>query len=662
MVPLGRNGSSQAEPNAAMSSSTGDPAPDPFPLELRETIDDLLDAFKRDRRAGGKAPITTFLESIPAPWRAAVFGILLRAECEYRADTGRVPDISAYFDRYPEFHAILREEFRCDEATRDPCSHSAPARSGTLDGSRPYWETKAEPKLLCGGGESPRIAIVGGGWAGLAAAVAAVEQGLRVELFEARGRCGGRAGLTISHANGIEVDFCRHLSLGCCTNWLDLIARTGCADLLSPQEGTYRFVSPAGQVYQFRAGRLPPPLHLWPALFSRTDLSFSTRWGIGTALMRLARSPARSEQSFAAWLAEHGQTPQAIAGFWTPVVISALGDDIEHVSQAAARQVFVEGLLASAQAGRMVFVRRTMSEVIQAVVRWLETRDVLVHHGTVVRAVQPDETGVIVRTSGGAKRFDYVVSAVPWRQVERLLSFPEPSPEWEKARAILRRAAELPVGTIAAVHLVYRRHWARAAHAVLIGRVGQWFFAEATDPAMHGASVAAASPTRGIEENAPSSRIAASRREESVRERVGCYQVVISGLHRLGDLSDAELIAKVRSELAAIWPEEAEAEFLDARVARHQRAVFVMAPGVDRDRPKAAAISDRLLLAGDWTDSGWPATMEGAVRSGRQAVEAIVGHLGRAASLLSPELPRGLLFRLLLGSRCDFDPSRVSAR
>ncbi len=120
-------------------------------------------------------------------------------------------------------------------------------------------------------------------------------------------------------------------------------------------------------------------------------------------------------------------------------------------------------------------------------------------------------------------------------------------------------------------------------------------------------------------------------------------------MHRLPPRSDAELVAEVRRELAAIWPDEAESGLLDARVARHQRAVFVMAPGVDRDRPKATAISDRLLLAGDWTASGWPATMEGAVRSGRLAVEAIVEHLGRADTLLSPDLPRGRLYRRLLG-------------
>lgn len=655
-----------------MSSSTDAPRPDSFPPELREQIDELLDAFERDRQAGGTSPITAFLEQIPSLWRGAVFGVLLRAECEYLADTDRVPDISAYFDRYPEFHAILREVFCRDEATRGPCADSArpcsgqtdcsppsfaesvakaslAAPSGTLGGNRMWAETRAEPALRCGNTESPRIAIVGGGWAGLAAAVTAVEQGFRVELFEARGRCGGRAGLTVSLAGGVEVDFCRHVVLGCCTNWLDLIARTGCAERLSPPEETYRFVSRAGQVLPFRAGRMPSPLHLWPALFSRTDLSFATRWGIGSALMRLARSPGRCDQTFAAWLAEQGQTPQAIAGFWTPVVISALSDDIAHVSQAAARQVFVDGLLASAGSGRMIFARRTMDEVIQAVVRWLESREVIIHHGTVVRSVQPAETGVIVRARGGDKRFDYAVSAVPWWQVERLLCFPEPSATWEDARAILRRATELPVGAIAAVHLVYRRHWARAAHAVLIDRLGQWFFSETADSAAADTSAAGAPRMRGVANTAPSSRIAANRREETVGEPLGCYQVVISGMHRQPDVADTELIAKVRRELGAIWPDEAESGLLDARVTRHQRAVFVMAPGVDRDRPKAAAINDRLLLAGDWTASGWPATMEGAVRSGRLAVEAIVEHLGGAERLLSPDLPCGRLFRILLG-------------
>lgn len=655
-----------------MSPPTNVPRPDPFPPELREQVDELLDAFERDRQAGGKAPITAFLDRIPSQWRVAVFSLLLRAECEYLADTDRAPDVSVYFDRYPEFRAILREEFRCDETNRDPhslsarpcrdeldeprpsCTESAAAaslavRSGVPRGDRLHGDARAEPVLRRGGDESPRIAVIGGGWAGLAAAVAAVEQGFRVELFEARGRCGGRAGLTLSLTDGVEVDFCRHVAMGCCTNWLDLIAGTGCSELLLPPERTYRFVSPAGQVLPFRAGRMPSPLHLWPALFSRTDLSFLTRLSIGAAMMRLARSSGHCERTFAAWLAEQGQTPQAIAGFWTPVVISALSDDIEHVSLAAARQVFVDGLLASAEAGRMIFVRQTMHEVIQTVVRWLETRKVAIHHSTVVRSVEPGETGVIVRTLGREMRFDYAISAVPWWQVERLLCFPEPSAAWENARAILRRATELPIGAIAAVHLVYRRHWVRAAHAALIGRVGQWFFAETANPTVPGTCAAVAPPTQGIEDTRPSSRIAPSCRGKFSREQLGCYQVVISGLHRVPDLSDAELIAKVRRELAAIWPEESEFGLLDARVARHQRAVFVMAPGVDRLRPKASAISERLLLAGDWAASGWPATMEGAVRSGRLAVEAIVEHLGRADRLLSPDLPRGRLFRLLLG-------------
>ncbi len=669
-----------------MSPSTDAPRPDSLPPELREQVDELLDAFERDRQAGGKAPITAFLDKIPSPWRGAVFGLLLRAECEYLADTDRVPDVSEYFDRYPEFHAILREEFRCDETARDPglltahpgrtdinqprpsCTESAATanlamRSGASPASRLRHEVGTEATLACGvrespridasgsddSGKSPRIAIIGGGWAGLAAAVAAVEQGFRVELFEARGRCGGRAGLTISLADGIQVDFCRHVALGCCTNWLDLIARTGCSKLLLPPEGTYRFVSPSGPTCQFRAARLPSPLHLWPALLSRTDLPFSTRWSIAAALMRLARSPGRCEQTFAAWLAEQGQTPQAIAGFWTPVVVSALSDDVEHVSHAAGRQVFVDGLLASAESGRMVFARRTMNDVIQAVVQWLETRKAALHLGTVVRSVQPAETGVTVRTSSGDMRFDYAVSAVPWWQVERLVCLAPNTVESEKARTILHRATELPVGTIAAVHLVYRRHWARAAHAALIDRVGQWFFADTAELPASIVSATVAPPTQGIQDAALVSSVAGSRRKESVGERLGCYQVVISGLHRLPDFSDAELVAKVRCELAAIWPEEAEAGLLQARVARHQRAVFVMSPGVDRLRPKAAAISDRLLLAGDWTDSGWPATMEGAVRSGRLAVEAIIEHLGRPANLLSPDLPKGRLFRLLFG-------------
>lgn len=655
-----------------MNSFDDSPLPEPIPPELREEIDELLDAFERDRQAGGTAPITAFLGTISPALRATVFRILLRAECDYLADTDRLPDVSSYFDRYGEFHAVLREEFRCEDEPQGPRSRSAaslrtefnPDGSLEAEARQPHLAAAKPAESLDGKSqsgplaqrtpigrtrESLRVAIIGGGWAGLAAAVAAVEQGLDVELFEARSRCGGRAGLSLTLPDGREADFCRHLSLGCCVNWLDVIERTGCAELLLKPDGTYRFVSRDGRPHTFCAGRMPSPLHLAPALWARTDLPLSSRWKIGTAIMRLARSSGNTEQSFAAWLAEHGQDSQTIAGFWAPVVLSALGDDAEHVSQAAARQVFVDGLLVSAEAGRMIFVRRTMGDAIEAVVRWLEAKKVVVRQRAAVQSIWPNGNGVTVATEAGSGHFDYAVSAVPWWQAERLIRFPDPSSAHEGARAILRRATELPVGTIAAVHLLYRRRWTKTAHAVLIDRLGQWFFAEADDRAVPPGPAAVAPPAVAGNADAPLSGVNRGQGQSDGRDGTGHYQVVISGLHRLPALTDAELIAKVRGELAALWPDEAQSGFVFGRVARHQRAIFVRAPGVDQKRPSAKAISDRILLAGDWTASGWPATMEGAVRSGRLAVEAILEHLGRPASLLSPQLPRSWLFRLLFG-------------
>lgn len=665
-----------------MSSSDDAPLSDPFPPDLREQVDELLDAFERDRQAGGRTPITAFLEAIPSWWQAAVFRLMLRAECGYLADTDRVPDISAYFERYSEFTTVLLEEFPNATAMLGPqhgsandCGMNTDRASATFAQQAPFTEpvasaptdppagdpchaqaasafradTKPGPTLRHNEREPPRVAIIGGGWAGLAAAVAAVEQGLQVELFEARARCGGRAGLTISLADGSEVDFCRHLALGCCTNWLDLVARTDCAKLLLPPEEIYRFVARDGRIHSFRPGRLPAPFHLAPALIARKDLFLKCRLEIGLALLRLAKTPARSDQSFAEWLKEQDQSTQSIGGFWAPIVLSALADHPACVSHAAARKVFVDGLLGSAEASRMIFCRRTMSEVIEAIVRWLESRTAIIHRRMRVESVEPEGDAVTVRAGNFAKRFPYAVTAVPWWQAERLIRFPEPSANWESARAALRRAAELPVGTIAAVHLRYRKRWTRTAHAMLVGFFGEWFFEEETNPAEPAERTQCVKRLRRMDNDSASVGGEFSPNDATVSNAASCCQVIYSGLHRRGSMNDAQIIADARRMLASMWPEEAKAGFLDGRVARHERAVFVSAPGVDRDRPSARMISERLLLAGDWTDSGWPATMEGAVRSGRLAVSAIVEHLGRPADLLSPDLPKGRLFRLLLG-------------
>ena len=173
---------------------------------------------------------------------------------------------------------------------------------------------------------APRVAIVGGGLAGLAAAVGLAGHGLRVELFEARRQLGGRATSFRDPASGELVDHCQHVSLGCCTNLDDFCHRTG-LDHLMERHATLHFFGPDGVRRDLAASRLlPAPLHLLPSLWRLKYLSRRERMGVIWGMRALAKAPALDDAAgptIGQWLREHGQSERTIELFWTPVIVSA---------------------------------------------------------------------------------------------------------------------------------------------------------------------------------------------------------------------------------------------------------------------------------------------------------------------------------------------------
>ena len=187
---------------------------------------------------------------------------------------------------------------------------------------------------------------------------------------------------------------------------------------------------------------------------------------------------------------------------------------------------------------------------------------------------------LLVLADGTRRAFDFVIVAVPWRNVRSLLS-----EELLAAIPAIADVERIEPAAITAVHLWFDRPITPLPHAVLVGRLGQWMFA----------------PFRN-NKVPPASRY---------------YQVVISASHQLGNRNADDLLAEVRRELRAIWPAAQAARLLHGRVVTQPAAVFSVQPGLDRLRPPQATPMENLSLAGDWTSTGWPATMEGAVRSGR---------------------------------------------
>src|SRR6202142_3356041 len=201
--------------------------------------------------------------------------------------------------------------------------------------------------------QSPKVAVVGGGLAGLAAGSVLAENGFRVTLFERRPYVGGRASSYQHPGTGEVVDNCQHVLLGCCTNLLDFYRRAGVEDKIRWYE-KLTFLEPGGRASVISPSALPAPLHTAPAFLRADCLSLSDKLSISRAMAALAPStPGDNGQTFLDWLKRHGQTAQAIERFWKTILVSALNEDLDRVSVPYAAQVVRESFLKSAAAGRM---------------------------------------------------------------------------------------------------------------------------------------------------------------------------------------------------------------------------------------------------------------------------------------------------------------------
>ncbi|HEV3024525.1 MAG TPA: hydroxysqualene dehydroxylase HpnE, partial [Pirellulales bacterium] len=462
---------------------------------------------------------------------------------------------------------------------------------------------------------SPSVAVVGGGLAGLAATVALQGAGCRVELFEARRFLGGRAASFRDPATGEVVDLCQHVSMGCCTNLADFCRRLEISDCFR-RDRTLHFIGPDGRQFDFRPLRwLPAPLHLLRGFCNMGFLSMADRLAIARALWRLMRLRAAdcpSDATIGGWLAEQKQPTRAIERFWTVILVSTLGERLERASLAAARKVLVDGFLASSEASTIEVPRVPLAALYgERMESWLAAHDVALHSNSPIRQVECDDASLGVRTASDLHRSDFVILAVPWSKVRAMLT-DDLANRWPGV-ADLARIESSP---ITGVHLWFDRPIMDLPHAVLVGRLGQWIFRRPT---------------------------------EALGKGIGhYYQVVISASHDLAGRDRQAVVDDLCGELAAIWPEARKAKLLRSRIVADPDAVFSVQCGSELFRPPQQTPIPGLLVAGDWTATGWPATMEGAVRSGYLAAESILEQSGRPRRLIVPDLSRGLLARLCI--------------
>jgi squalene-associated FAD-dependent desaturase len=463
-----------------------------------------------------------------------------------------------------------------------------------------------------------RVAVVGGGVAGLAAACALAQDGYAVELFERRPYVGGRAS-SYQHP-GVEevIDNCQHIVLGCCTNLLDLLRRGGAEDAMRWSD-SITFLEPGGRRTRLAPSALPAPFHSTPSFLTSKALGFRDKMAIARAIAAFLKGsrPEDDRKNFAEWLRRTGQTKRAVEHFWKPVLFSALNEDPERISVRYAAKVFRDAFLFSAEAGHMGVPRVPLSEMYGRVATAIEGAGGQLYLRATVEGMSLDEATGRWRLHVGetTSEFDAVVVALSFEGLQKLLPALPEGPPHERLERLLAGFSHSP---LTGIHLWFDREITDLDHAVLLDTTIQWLY--------------------------NTSRLQPER--QAIRSG-HLIELVVSASKSLVPMERQAIIDLAIRELGLFFPAMQSARLLKAAVVKEVRATYSIVPGLDTIRPDAESGWPGLLLAGDWTATGWPSTMESAARSGYLAAEAVSRQAGEGKPYLVPDLPRRGLMRLL---------------
>ena len=471
------------------------------------------------------------------------------------------------------------------------------------------------------------VGIVGGGLAGLSAGCALAEAGYKVTLFERRAFLGGRASSYEHPGTGEVVDNCQHVLLGCCTNLLDLYRRLGVADKVRWYK-RITFIEPGGRSSFIESSWLPAPLHSAMSFLRYELLSPGDKFGIARGLLALVSGvPEDSSEDFLSWLRRKGQTQAAIDRFWAPVLISSLNEDLDKSSVKYAGMVFRDAFLKSAEAGKMGLPTIPLSDLYGVAAEYIRARGGEVRMRSGVDAIAFGDSDVALRLNDSASDhefiFDYAISAIPFHILGRIL------PQGQASEELQQKVSHLRTVPITGIHLWFDREITPLEHAALLDRNIQWMFQKSKIITRSGGQIANQNANQSAD---------------------GSYlELVVSSSKKLLEMGRGEIIELALKELAEFFPGARDARLVKSTVIKEVHATFAPTPLSDEYRLLPASPWPRLFLSGDWTATGWPSTMEGAVRAGYLTAEALCKAVGDADRFLVPDLkPKGLM-RLFRG-------------
>jgi zeta-carotene desaturase len=435
------------------------------------------------------------------------------------------------------------------------------------------------------------VAVFGGGLAGLSSALALGAAGHPVTVYEARAFLGGRATsypLNSGDGETVTIDNCQHILLRCCRNLIDFYRRLGVEDKIHFYREFY-WMEPGGKTSVMKRGVLPAPAHFTGSFAFLHFLSLADKLAVARGLLAV-----RAEYGFRRdldaitmldWLHEKKQTSRAIERFWRQVLVSAVNEELEIMSAAHGLQVFYLGFLAGADSYEMGVPSIPLADLYSPEL-WRRHPNVRLQFRSALERLEISNNGRVkgaVLSSGETMLADHYLLALPFERVGAL------------APGLELDLAEFTHVPITGIHLWFDRPITELPHATFLDRTIQWLYNK--NGGKH-------------------------------------LQIVVSASRSLTKMSREDVISLALKELAEFFPVVKEAKLERAHVVKEMRATFSAKVGLEPKRPVNATNISNLFLAGDWTKSGWPSTMEGAVRSGYMAAEALLKSIGEPRQFL----------------------------
>ena len=434
------------------------------------------------------------------------------------------------------------------------------------------------------------IAVFGGGVAGITAALNAGLEGHTPHLYEAKAYVGGRAHSLTDAPTGLTLDNGQHIVMGCYTSFMQLVELLGIeAKFLRQDSMVVPYLSPGNRWSRLKAEKLPAPFHLLCGLFTFDELSTSDRMAIVRmgAVLRLG-SPPPDDETVAHWLERNRQTPGAIRALWEPFCVAALNEPISTASACLLYQTLQRSLFGSPQDATILLSKVGLSELFFPEVQlFLRSIGGELHIKSQVKHIQFSKARVeSVETAKGSKiQADYYISALPWHSIAPLL------PE---AHTLREQIAKIPSSAIISIHLLCDRpvFTAESSFVGLLDSPIHWVFDRtATLPESH--------------------------RDKHL------YAVVISAANAWLDKTSSEIITALVAELKRFFPNAANLKIERQLVYKSKNATFAARPETEPKRPGIKTPWRNFFLAGDWTATKIPATLEGAAQSGFAAVQSV---------------------------------------